>query len=199
MYESVSSTDRIRTGAYYHDGLYLRFGVGGGWMYGEITDDSLPGTFETKGLTVPLEFAIGGTPVAGIVLGAGYYGVLAPSLNYALSGGGVEIDEQADFGYFTAVGPFIDFYVRPMFGVHLQASPTLIYFAPGDSDSTTKVSGLGFGGMIGAGYEIWVSKDWGGGWLLRMQAAKITLEDDDGDEFDYWSIMPTVLFTVTMN
>jgi hypothetical protein len=201
-YEFISSTDRIRTGAYHHDGLYLRFGVGGGWMYGQMESDALPRDLETKGLTVPLEFAVGGTPVAGIVIGVGYYGLLLPALSYQMSGGGMaEVDEQAKFGAFAAVvGPFVDFYVRPAFGVHLQASPTLVYFAPGQSDTVNvKLRGLGFGAMLGAGYEIWVAKEWGGGWLLRVQGAMVKLEDEDGNEYDYLSIMPTGLFTITFH
>jgi hypothetical protein len=49
------------------------------------------------------------------------------------------------------------------------------------------------------GYEIWVAKQWGGGWLARLQAAKVKLEDDDGNEFDYIAIMPSVLFTITLH
>ena len=51
MYEPINPNDQIRTGNYYHDGFYLRFGVGGGWMYGEASGDSLGGDVKTTGLT----------------------------------------------------------------------------------------------------------------------------------------------------
>ena len=196
MYEPINPNDQIRTGNYYHDGFYLRFGVGGGWMYGEASGDSLGGDVKTTGLTVPVEFALGGTPVAGIVLGVGSYGLLLPALNYDFSDGP---DESAEFGAFTTVGPFIDFYVRPQYGIHLQFSPTVVLLSPGRSDSAGELTGVGYGAMIGAGYEIWVAKQWGGGWLLRLQATKVQLEDEDGNEIDYVSIMPSVLFTVTLH
>jgi hypothetical protein len=138
--------------------------------------------------------------VWGIVLGVGFYNVYLPALNYEVSSGDATFDESADAGVLSAIGPFVDYYPRPKFGLHVQASPTVVLLSPGASDSFGNgVRGVGYGLMLGAGYEIWVANQWGGGWLLRVQGNKIRLEDDDGNEFESLSILPSVLFSVTLH
>ncbi len=199
-YEPVAPVDQKKTGINYHDGFYFRFGVGVGYVYGEISARELAGDVTTTGISVPFEVALGGTPVPGIVIGVGSYPLYLPALNYSVSVAGSDVEGSADAGSFGALGPFVDFYPNPTQGVHLQAAPTFIVFSPGTSDGMPiELSGNGFGAMIGAGYELWVAEQWGGGWLVRLQAAKVTLEDEAGNEYDYVTIMPSVLFTITLH
>jgi len=73
-------SERRRTGKRFHDGFYLRLGVGAGYLVSKVSvasddsgesssgDESLGGV---QGFTIPMELAIGGSPVPGVVLGAG--------------------------------------------------------------------------------------------------------------------------------
>jgi hypothetical protein len=196
----VTRRDGGKTGAQFHDGFYLRLGVGIGWHIGELTAEDVDGEITTTGIAIPVEVALGGTPVPGIVLGVGAYGLHLPSIEHELTVGDVSVSDTADWGTLTAIGPFLDFYMRPAFGVHVQIAPTLVLAAPGNADtSPSDLRGVGFGAMLGAGYEVWVADQWGAGWLLRVQGAKVTLESENGDEFDYLAITPSVLFTVTLH
>jgi len=99
------------------------------------------------------------------------------------------------------LGPFIDVYPAPRAGFHLQAAPCLTLVAPGTSDTLVKdtLSGVGFGGMIGLGYEGWVSDDWGIGILARAQMLSAQISDESDNKFDYLAVTPSLLMTATLH
>ena len=138
--------------------------------------------------------------VPGVVLGAGSWPVHVPSAAYEFGRGDYTKTESASYGSIAMLGPFIDVYPAPRAGFHLQAAPCLTLVAPGKSDTlvTDTLSGVGFGGMVGLGYEGWVSDQWGIGILARTQVLSVGLTDESDNEFDYLALTPSLLMTATL-
>ena len=194
--------ERRRTGKRFHDGFYLRLGVGAGYLISKWTpageSDSSGGAL---GFTVPVELAIGGAPAPGFVLGAGSWAIHVPAATYSAGRGDFEREEDASYGSISMIGPFADIYPAPRAGFHLQVAPCLALVAPGGSDTivSDSLSGAGVGVMAGLGYEGWVADQWGLGVLLRAQFAYVEISDDDDDSYDFLGLMPGLLMTATFN
>ncbi len=66
----------------------------------------------------------------------------------------------------SGTGPFVDYYLDPAGGLHLQAG---LLFAAGYLDGSGERPGkvgLGFGGMAGVGYDLFVADEWSLGGLV---------------------------------
>jgi hypothetical protein len=194
--------ERRRTGKRFHDGFYLRLGLGAGYL---ISSWKPAGASESsgdaQGFTIPFEFALGGSPTPGLVLGVGWWDTHLPAVTYSAKRGESSLEETADYGAVGTFGPFIDVYPAPRAGFHLQAAPCVSRVAPGKSDeiATDTLSGVGYGAMLGLGYESWVADQWGIGILLRGTFTTGTITDESGREYDFWGLMPGLLFTATFH
>ena len=201
-----------------HDGFYLRLGIGAGYMYAPTTvtvsgiDDET--TFTAKGPAVATEFAMGGTPAPGLVIGGGVYSISAPSAKADdFEADGEKIDDltgEWDMISLSIIGPFIDYYFNPEAGLHLQLAVGLASssvskgeFKTGEGSSKTDdETGSGFGAMLGFGFETWAGEQWSVGGLIRVLYADTTIEADlpESDVKADWktkSVIPGVLFTAT--
>jgi hypothetical protein len=187
-------------GVHYHDGFYLRLGLGAGYLVSRGTGEN-DVEAGVSGVTIPVEFALGGTPARGLVVGGGAWGVHIPSAEYTAGRGDFVKSERADYGAISMIGPFMDGYVNPKQGFHVQGAACLTLVAPGQSDTiiTSDFAGAGFGGMFGFGYEGWVGEQWGMGVLARAQYLSVTLEDEDGNKIDYNAFAPSLLLTATLH
>lgn len=193
-------------GKRFHDGFYLRLGVGAGFLMGtaQLADDSseTQGLFDevgVVGMAIPVEFALGGTPAPGFAIGVGSYAVHVPSAKYSSGRGDYSVEERAEYGSISMLGPFFDYYVDPRAGIHIELSPGLAWVTPGKSDIIVDddTSGSGFGIMAGFGVEGWISDNWGMGVLARGQFVSVKLEDESGTEFDFYAFVPSLLLTAT--
>ncbi len=201
-----------------HDGFYLRLGIGAGYMFAPttVTASGSDGetTFTAKGPAVATEFAIGGTPAPGLVIGGGVYTIAAPSAKADdFKDDGEEISDltgEWDMISLGLVGPFIDYYFSEDQGLHLQLAVGLASssvskgeFKTGEGSSDTdEESGSGFGSMLGFGFETWAGEQWSVGGLIRVLYADTTIEADlpGTDVQADWkskSVIPGVLFTAT--
>lgn len=114
----------------------------------------------------------------------------------------------------SSVGPFIAWYPNPARGLFVQAAPLFVagsatqgYQSPQiyspkrcqtDGDCyyyptypPKDVEGTGFGLMLGAGYDFWISDEWSVGGLVRVMYARFS------DEADVSVLIPALLGTVT--
>jgi hypothetical protein len=194
--------ERRRTGKRFHDGFYLRLGLGVGYLLSKWTPS---GDSESSGgalgFTVPTELAIGGAPVPGFVLGAGWWSINVPVASYTSGRGDFEKEEDGSYGSISMLGPFADIYPAPRSGFHLQVAPCLALVTPGSSDTivSDSLSGSGLGVMAGLGYEGWIADQWGLGVLLRGQFAYVEISDDSDNTYDFLGVMPGLLMTATFN
>jgi len=151
---------RIRRTGYRHDGFYLRFGIGP--AYGKAHSDSgdsqidLKATFDGWGPAY--ELLIGGTPVAGFVIGGGLVGqdIRDPSIQIDVSGGASTsaVAKNEALGV-VLLGPFIDWFPDPTSGGHVGAMFGIGAIGlQGDDGNASS----GYGGSVWGGYDFWVGK-----------------------------------------
>lgn len=196
-----------------HDGFYLRLGIGIGYSSMSARDsESLTRRESTlSGLAVPIELAIGGTPVPGLVIGIGSYGAVVPSPRATNDGDDLDSDNSQVLSTF---GPFVDYYFLPDRGFHAQAGFAFAVapFTMNDPDLEleTEASPKGWAAMVGVGWEAWVGEQWGIGALARVQYARLKLDEltakSAGNEpastdvdFTVQLLVPALLFTATLH
>ena len=166
-----------------HDGFYLRLGMGGGYAVATLssgTDSS------SHAPNIATEVAAGWTLRPGLVLGLGTFPmvVLKPTYDGADAGG----------QHVSGTGPFVDYYMDPGKGLHFQGG--LLFSAgylDGSSQRASKV-GFGYGLMLGAGYDLFVSDEWSVGLLARVTAYRLYGVDDR-----IRLVSPSLLLTSTFN
>jgi hypothetical protein len=198
---------------HFHDGFYLRLGVGLGYSRMSLRDagDDSVESSTLAGLAIPLELAMGGTPAPGLVIGIGSYGAGIPSPK-AQNGDQALVTENSQV--FATIGPFIDYYFLPDRGFHAQAAfgyaVAPFTFRDDREGYETKGEPKGWAAMLGVGWESWVGEQWGIGALARVQYARLNLDEitqeDDGDELDSSEVdftghllFPALLFTATLH
>lgn len=150
-----------------HDGFYLRLGVGSGYAIGELTAGMDSGS---KGFNIASEVAVGLGIRPGLSVGVGTFPMVAPGPTYD----GVDAGGQ----HVSGTGPFADFYLDPAGGLHLQAGLLLAAgYLDGSGQRPGKV-GVGYGGMAGVGYDLFIADEWSLGGLARLTAYRLFAVDD---------------------
>jgi hypothetical protein len=123
-----------------------------------------------------------------------------PGAEYTVGRGDNVRTEDADYGSFSMIGPFLDVYIAPRAGFHVQAAPCFSIVSLGPSDTLSSLTGFGFGAMGGLGYEGWVADQWGLGMLLRVQYVYAAVVEDPADKtFAYQALVPALLLTATLH
>jgi hypothetical protein len=194
---------------HYHDGLYLRLGVGLGYFSSSAESEAVLGNRVEASITTPAvlgELGIGGAVADGLILGGGifaHWGLDAQADD--VHWGAARFDVEFQSAELYLIGPMLDYYFRPSAGLHLEASLgwALLSLSGGEfSDSGVDIrdqSGAGPGAVVGLGYEWWVSSGWSLGVLGRLTLASIDAETDDEVDFDHTVVSPGLLFAATLN
>jgi hypothetical protein len=196
---------------HFHDGFYLRLGIGLGYGRMSLTQEGDDDENVVSGLAIPIELSLGGTLAPGFVLGIGSFGAALPSPK--AESGGEELEGEYT-QVLSTIGPFVDYYIWPDQGVHVQAGFAFAVapFTSRDDETDTemKISPTGWAAMFGVGYEGWVGEQWGIGALARLQYARVSADEitfeQDGDEIDSQDVdmsghvlVPALLFTATLH
>ncbi len=163
----VAVPGRAAAEARRHDGFYLRVGTGGGFAFGKLEGAA---DSPSRGPNIASELAAGWTVGPGLVVGGGTYPmvVLAPDYD------GVDAGGQ----HVSGTGPFVDWYLDPTCGLHLQSA---LLFAAGyldGSEARPAKIGVGYGMMLGAGYDMFLADEWSLGLLARVTAYRLHGVDD---------------------
>lgn len=208
------------TGAYEHDGFYLRVGLGVGYMAFDYSRDDREGGVPVAGsaadAATAFEFAIGGSVAPGFVL-AGIIsasGINAPESEDATINGvpiaSASRPEELGNTTYGLIGVMGDWYIDPKQGFHVQGALGIagVAFAeesgrlhdvtvddePRVVRATGKHDAGGFGVMVGAGYEFWVGSQVGIGPLLRFDYGSAQSEKKDW-QHNAWAL--SLLATLT--
>jgi hypothetical protein len=168
--------------AHRHDGFYLRLGIGGGFLLGDVVEEkssfaisgeAVPG--KVTGFAVASELALGGSVAKGLVLGGGIYESTIPNPSYDASFyNGAQLVQASSGGTIsgTMVGPFLDWYFDPTAGGHVQVAFGWGFIsaaqASGGGAYPRDRDGFGTGAMLGGGYELWVGEQFSLGLLGRL-------------------------------
>ncbi|MGE0325458.1 MAG: hypothetical protein AB7K71_25445 [Polyangiaceae bacterium] len=192
-----------------HDGWYVRMGLGASLMHVASRNEWPAGVAEYSGVApgLALEFALGGTPLPGLVLGGalwGEQGTLDAEIQYEDYTRGKSSRRERFEPAIGGLGPFVDWYPWPQRGLHFQAAiasgGVVVNDAHCNIDQGGNIctlsprtrSGLMFG--LGTGFEIWTGREWGLGGLLRVSHIYASNEDDSG-HYEIWA--PSLLVTAT--
>ncbi len=195
-------------GAHRHDGFYLRAASGFG-AYDERANSQTADVYQgrlrirSRGFAVASEFAMGGTPFEGLVIGGGVYSmtVYTSSVTFNKETAPAE-DVGVESRDFSVVGVFVDRYFVPTLGVHVQGALGIaqqlgltVNSDPFDSDDYNPV---GPGIMLGLGYEMWIAEQWSLGVLARFGGSVLFGKDTANVRWVHYIITnPTFLMTVT--
>jgi hypothetical protein len=149
-----------RPGDYTHDGFYLRLGLGPG---------GLTGTSSSSAFLA--EFAVGYSVTPRLVLAGGLYSATG------IGNAKVKTDTATVTGGVSALplfGAAVDFYPNPRRGLHFELVLCAgeLYLRENGMDWLEDSTGFGIGAALGGGYELWVSRNWSLGGLLRAGFAK---------------------------
>ena len=152
------------------------------------TDSALLGheAIKLHGPAAEIELAIGGTPVPGLVIGGSVsVTVASPNVSGQVENAGSLASATGTAGALTSslIAAFVDFYPDPTGGFHVQGAigPTSMKWAAGPSSASPQVpasdlTGGGFGGSLGVGYEWWVGSQWSIGGLARLKYGSASLK-----------------------
>ncbi len=144
-----------------HDGFYLRFSLGPGWLHtatqGDLPDGSV------KGAVTAVDLRVGHTLLRGMASGlfAGAWHAPSPE-----AGGGAT---RLGNGAMTQVlaGPFVDYFPDPRGGLHFGAAPGFMFLQRGaESASDEESTAIGAGAALWVGYDFWMGDDWSVGAAL---------------------------------
>jgi hypothetical protein len=195
----------VHRGAHLHDGFYLRLATGVGSQRETIAMEGHDPGATIGGLSSAGELAVGYAVRPGFIVGLGSYtGTLV------LSSESLDIHEAMppaeilnDAKDFNVFGPFVDHYFDPRGGLHAQLALG-IATVRGLGIADLQVDGdhvvLGVGGMLGFGYDWWISEEWSFGVLGRLLLAGSTGEDVGGVRWEHGvSVAPSLLFAATYN
>jgi hypothetical protein len=197
-----------------HDGLYFRFALGLGLGHDHSTSDAplptenifsfVPAPLDVSGsgFAVATELSIGFTPVPGLVLGVGSFTTSIPSLKAK--------SKQEETGNYVfrisqlaVLGPLVDWYFFPKYGFHAEAAPGLATYVAGAGEPATEGplaqahTAIGFGFILGVGYDFWLGDQWSLGLLGRFSYGSTTGSDGRGANFTHSSYAPALLITLT--
>lgn len=194
-----------------HDGFYLRFGIGagGGSFAGSVSsrDVRTDGAgIDGRGLTIPVELAVGATVLPGLVVGVGSLGSVFPAPHDRMKNYGVTAEGDAGSMILSTLGPIVDYYIFTTGGWHVQAgfAYALAIAAKGaDNAADTPIpsdnySGNGWSAMLGAGWDAWIGAQWSLGVLARVQYGHAHLSTTSAsDAVSTNFLLPTLLATIT--
>ena len=187
------------TGAYLHDGFYMRFGLGAGYVAEpiDVTVGDYSYSYQIDGVGVPIDFALGGTLGKGFVLGGVLYNLMLGPADRSMLPMPDSEREEEHAARLSALGLLGDWYVDPASGFHIQgmlAGGSLALSDTADSDYTPTASVV----SLGVGYSFWIGPDSSAGILARVERASLLYEDDDtGVEYDHQLVHVGLMGTVT--
>ncbi len=184
---------------HYHDGFYLRLGLGMGYFTTSVTVDPAPAvTRDVKitGLAIVGEFLLGGTPAPGFVIGGGSMGASVPSAKLEVDG--QQVDTASDNVALSMLGIFMDVYPDPSAGLHIQGMVGFAQLSSND-DNNSDDNPTGLGLALGIGNEWWVGEQWGIGVMGRLMYANTNLDLNNSITGKYSTLVPGLLFTATLH
>jgi hypothetical protein len=186
-----------------HDGFYLRLSTGFGPYNESISRPGQDPHTSITGIATTGDFAIGGSPRPGLVLGGAIWSTSVLAADARTDAGEVVPSSAGQRSSYSVFGPWLDYYFNPRGGLHMPASLGFDVVRGLDTQGarfSRDNTAVGAGLLIGLGYEWWVSDEWSVGILGRLAGVVATSADDNGRRWVHAiGSTPSVLFTATYN
>jgi hypothetical protein len=184
-------------GLHTHDGFFMRFNAGFGFMSASETYAGATDTYSGGGVT--LAAAFGGVVAPNLVIFGELLATTILDPDYRVSGiPGSTALNGTDMSM-GSIGPGIAYYFMP---INLYLSGTLTFTKISFSDSTPRnASGdtnVGIGLSMMVGKEWWVGWDWGIGVAGRLQIASMR-DYPEGYDARMGATVFSILFSATFN
>ncbi|MET0793789.1 MAG: hypothetical protein ABW061_19880 [Polyangiaceae bacterium] len=168
-------------GVHFHDGFYLRLGLGLGFGGALISSDSKSiGDYSFGGGGGAFDLWVGGTPSRGLVLGAALSAVGVNSAKRKVDELSIPGDVNGSVGL---LGCFVDVFPDPATGLHFGGALGVGSGTAEVKGSGKKFSGAGLGLEAFGGYDFWVSSDWSLGGFARF-IGSITRDKQDSVSYE---------------
>lgn len=191
-------------GARTHDGFYFRVANGfGGYDERLSSDDGEEEvSARNRGVGALGELALGGTVAPGWVIGGGIYSCDLLAATLRIDGAPVPAELDPGLRNAALIGPFVDVYLDPRRGLHLQGAIGLATLTPRvfghAATERSEYLALGGGLMFGAGYDFWIADEWSLGILARSTLAFVGGDDEQDASFRHLVVTsPGLLVTLT--
>ena len=177
--------------------LYFRMGAGVGFPFGtDVTDAyTIRGNDELRfsGYSFAIDLMAGSAVLPWLMLGGGV-------ASDSVVGGTVrklgKSERSIERGlYYAVLGGFVDVYTSPPAGLHFQALLGLARLSP--SYNLGLNTALGFGAVLGAGYELRAGRRWNVGLLARIAISPLSMDAVDGHKPSPSLYEPSILWTAT--
>jgi hypothetical protein len=203
-----------RTSEYRHDGFYLRLAGGLGMRFGSQRSDAPLPTQRRTRTDVPYEgssstlapgtaIAVGLTPARGLVVGVAADTVTIPSAD-----ADVADPRTGNYSFLTSqfalISAFADYYVDDEAGFHVQGGMGLATYVSGvgepqnpDAPRAEAHTALGFGTVLGVGYEWFIGRQWSAGLMMRLLWGKTSGSDPRGGEWTHTTVSPGLMVGLT--
>jgi hypothetical protein len=186
-------------GAYVHDGVFLRAGVGPGLF--QAWSGSTADTRTFDGGTVSIDAAVGGAPVRGFIIGAEFQTDRVFSLSSTDRIVNGNEPDLSDTRFSTnSLAIFLDGYPDPTDGLHFIGSIGVGWLDVAHSHSGSTPSPTGLLLSLGAGYEWFVGPNLSLGVLLRGNLGLLGVnETQSPSSTSVTTFVPSLLATITYN
>jgi hypothetical protein len=177
--------------------LYLRMAAGVGFPFGtDVTDAyAIRGNDELRfsGYSFAVDLMAGSAVLPWLMLGGGV-------ASDSVVGGTVrdlgKSERSLERGlYYAVLGGFADIYTSPPAGLHFQALLGLARLSP--SYNLGLNTALGFGAVLGAGYELRAGRRWNVGLLARIAISPLSMDAVGGHKPSPSLYEPSILWTAT--
>jgi len=177
--------------------LYLRMAAGVGFPFGtDVTDAyAIRGNDELRfsGYSFAVDLMAGSAVLPWLMLGGGVS-------SDSVVGGTVrnlgKSERSLERGlYYAVLGGFADIYTSPPAGLHFQALLGLARLSP--SNNLGLHTALGFGAVLGAGYELRAGRRWNVGLLARIAISPLSMDAVGGHKPSPSLYEPSILWTAT--
>jgi hypothetical protein len=177
--------------------LYMRFGAGVGFPFGSDVadryDDRGASASHFSGYSFAIDLMAGSAVLPWLIVGGG-------AASDAIGGGTVRNSAQAERGlehslYYAVIGPFADVYTSPPAGLHFQALLGLARLS--QAADLGHDTAIGFGTVLGVGYEFVTSKRWNLGALARLAFSPLSMHKVAGQQPSPSFYEPSLLWTAT--
>jgi hypothetical protein len=184
-------------GFHSHDGFFMRFNLGFGFLHASETFGGLTDTYSGFGPTFGAAF--GGAVTRNLIIYGELLGTVVSDPDYRVSDGSASYALSGMDMTMAGLGPGVAYYFDP---INLYVSGTLTFTQISFSDSSTDEpysdTDVGVGLSLMVGKEWWVSRDWGLGLAGQMHFA--TMHDNPlGYSTRMGAAVFSLLFSATYN
>jgi hypothetical protein len=177
--------------------LYIRLAAGIGFPFGSDVadryDDRGAGALHFSGYSFAIDAMAGSAVLPWLVVGGGV-------ASDTVGGGSVRTSSQSTRSiehslYYAVVGGFADLYTAPPSGLHFQALLGVARLSR--ADDLGHDTAVGFGAVLGAGYELPVGRRWNFGALARIAISPMSMHGVAGQRPSPIFYEPSLLWTAT--